>query len=177
MLIVISGQPHSGKSTLLQQAMQQTNSPCYGFVTLEQQAEGQKQRSGFELVSSDGHRARLAGIDVTEGPKVSRYRVDVASLDRFLTELREPKAGEIAYIDEVGEMEFCSNLFEPLLSKWIKCSDMLICTVSEVYQHQVIDDLKREADHVIALTEANRARSLSALSALLKSSGPAVNAS
>lgn len=167
MLIVVTGQPHSGKSTLLKKALDLSSSAKHGFLTLEKREPGDNHRSGFELVSSDGSKAVLAGVNVAEGPKVSRYKVDLDSLEAFISNLRDPGANEIAYIDEVGEMELFSPAFEEMLERWLEKSGILICTASQVYQHPVIDSLLDRADNVIEVSPDNRKESLDTLSSLL----------
>jgi len=103
MLIVIKGQPHSGKSTLLRQAIQDCGLPRYGFVTEEVCTFGQDNRIGFDLVSSDSIRAPLlARANLLGGPidspVVPRYQVDLPSLNTFIKDLRDPRPEEIAYI-------------------------------------------------------------------------------
>ena len=165
MLITISGQPRSGKSTLLQKAVE--GRLANGFTTQERLDGKSGQREGFDLVSSQGAVAVLAAVGLESDLKVSRYSVDLASLNAFLAGLRDPRPGEIVYVDEVGEMELFSAEFELLVERWNSQAEILIVTLSEVSEHPLIDKLKASADAHIGLTAETRPAAAQQLDALL----------
>ena len=151
MLLLISGQPHSGKSTLIAN----TCESFYGFRTEEIVGEDQR-REGFSLISSDQQTACLASIHSKSKARVSRYGVEIPALEKFLSSLRDPRRGEISYIDEIGEMELLGANFPELVRRWEERSSLLIATISEVFSHPLIENLKREASAQINLTVATR---------------------
>ena len=165
MLITISGQPRSGKSTLLQKAVE--GRLAYGFTTQERLDGKSGQREGFDLVSSQGAVAVLAAVGLESDLKVSRYSVDLASLNAFLAGLRDPRPDEIVYVDEVGEMELFSAEFELLVERWNSQAEILIVTLSEVFEHPLINKLKASADAHIGLTAETRPAAAQQLDALL----------
>jgi nucleoside-triphosphatase len=164
MLITISGQPHSGKSTLLKNVLSKRS--AYGFITREI-VGSDGLRTGFELVSSDYTVMPLARVDSNSELRVSRYGVEVTFLNNFLNNLRDPAHQEINYIDEVGEMELLSPYFEIFVKKWLDKSNLLIVTLSEVYAHPLIDHLRDISDAHIDLNANNRVTAEKQLNDLL----------
>lgn len=156
MLITISGQPHSGKSTLIESVTQGRKS--YGFLTAEQLDPHTGQRVGFQLVGSEGQTATLASTDSDSDIRVSKYGVELEGLHGFIDQLRAPLPGEINYIDEVGQMELHSPRFEELVSDWVERSELLIVTLSEVYKHPLIDRLREQGDININIAPETRGR-------------------
>ena len=160
MLIAISGQPHSGKTTLLKNCIEKrANSgvKSWGFWTEEIKDLSQpSQRSGFKLLDASGSDCVLASVDIQEEPRVSRYGVDLDSLNSFLSKLRDPLPGELVYIDEIGEMEMLSDPFPGLVRRWEQDSDHLIVTLSEVFADPLIDELKERADLLVRISKENR---------------------
>jgi nucleoside-triphosphatase THEP1 len=80
--ILLTGPPRSGKTTLICRLVHELSTrgvQVGGFVTREIRAEGE--RVGFTVAEIGGPRALLAHVALTEGPKVSRYRVDVAAFE------------------------------------------------------------------------------------------------
>ena len=167
MIIAITGQPHSGKSTLLHRAVDECRLPSYGFITREIMPAGATHRTGFELVSSENYVSTLAVADDKEGPRVSRYRVDLENLESFMSRLRDPAPGEIAYIDEIGQMELLSSSFSGLVERWIAQSNHILCTVSQVYEHPFIDQIMDRADHIITISEDSRSQALESVLSIL----------
>jgi nucleoside-triphosphatase THEP1 len=153
MIIAITGQPGSGKSTLLN-SVRETDRPVWGF--LAESIVSDNTRTGFLLKAEDGTECVLASTDIPNGPKVSRYRVDLDGLDNFLKSLRDPQEGELIYLDEVGQMEMYSELMEPLVINWLEKAEDIIIVVSEVFKHPLIDSIISQADVLIEVTEENR---------------------
>jgi len=110
--IFITGPPRSGKSTLVREILEEMNFKAEGLRTPEIREGGE--RKGFKLVDIDSsEEGILAHVDVEEGPRVSRYRVDMEDLDR-LTERSLADISDdcdIVVIDEIGTMELYSDYF------------------------------------------------------------------
>ncbi|MEF8832497.1 MAG: nucleoside-triphosphatase, partial [Candidatus Thermoplasmatota archaeon] len=80
--IFITGPPRSGKSTLIGEILEEMNLKAEGLRTPDIRENGK--RKGFKLVDIDsGEEGILAHVDVEEGPKVSRYKVDLGDLRTF----------------------------------------------------------------------------------------------
>ncbi len=110
--IFITGPPRSGKSTLIGEILEEINLNTEGLRTPDIREDGQ--RKGFKLVDIDsGEEGILAHVDVEEGPRVSRYRVDMEDLRRFTEESLADVSQDcdIVLIDEIGTMELYSDYF------------------------------------------------------------------
>lgn len=143
----------------------------WGFLTEEIPDLTQpSKRSGFNLRASNGSHCTLASIELAgKMPQVSRYGVDLNALNSFLEQLRDPQSNEIAYIDEVGEMELLSDNFAEFVLRWERLSEHLIISLSEVYFHPLIDQIKERADLLIEVTKESREQSAIQLSQALNS--------
>jgi nucleoside-triphosphatase THEP1 len=82
--ILITGEPKSGKSTLLQKLI--TNTPNrVGFITNE--IRNDTGRVGFEIEAQSGKKAVLAHIDFKTEQKVSKYFVNTENLESLILEI------------------------------------------------------------------------------------------
>lgn len=109
--ILLTGEPGSGKTTMIRQILARLHSPAYGFFTEELREFGV--RKGFRLVTLDGQEAILANVDFDGPPRVGKYGVDVSVLDRLAVEsIRSAIAQKtLLVIDEIGPMEMLSQKF------------------------------------------------------------------
>lgn len=82
-----------------------------GFFTRELRDGGQ--RVGFEICTFSGRHGLLSHVKLSSGPRVGRYRVDVAGFEQLaLGELaRRPPDAEVFLVDEIGKMECFSQRF------------------------------------------------------------------
>jgi len=82
-----------------------------GFYTEEIRSRGV--REGFRLVTLDGQSAILAHINIHSPYLVSKYGVDVDSLDRVGVSALHQAAQQcdLVVIDEIGKMELFSANF------------------------------------------------------------------
>ncbi len=112
--LLITGHPGSGKTTVIRKVIQQLGQQAGGFYTEEIFGPGGRQ--GFRLITLAGQEAILAHKDIRgpKVPKVSRYGVDVAALERvgIAALKRAQKAGKILVVDEIGKMELLSEKFQ-----------------------------------------------------------------
>jgi len=77
---LLTGRPGTGKTSLIKQAVAEMKGKAGGFYTEEIRSQGVRQ--GFKLVTLDGQDAILAHIDIHSPYRVSKYGVDIDSLDR-----------------------------------------------------------------------------------------------
>lgn len=154
MKLLLTGEPHTGKSTLLSKLLRNIDNK-QGFVTSEIAKDGQ--RTGFELVSSKDLGTLLADIHSSSETRVSRYGVNMDSLNAFIDKLPEIKQGALLYIDEIGQMQLFSEKFQKLATAYVASSNNFIGTVSKVYKHKFIDELKNNEEiEIIEVTPTNR---------------------
>lgn len=119
--IFITGPPRSGKSTLIEEIIEETGLNAEGLRTPEIREKGK--RKGFKLLDvKDGTEGVLAHIDLDKGPKVSRYTVNLDELEEITKKsLKDISSDcEIVVIDEIGTMELFSDRFEEAVEELLK---------------------------------------------------------
>ncbi|WP_376788743.1 NTPase [Thermoflexus sp.] len=130
-VLLITGRPGVGKTTLIRQVAEALGDRAGGFYTEE--IRGPQGRLGFRLVTLDGRAAPFAHVDwVGRVPyRVGRYGVDVEVLDRLgVAAIREALAGkEVVLVDEIGKMELFSRAFREALEAVVASPRPLIATI------------------------------------------------
>jgi nucleoside-triphosphatase len=111
--LLLESRPGIGKTTVarrLLQLLQEADVPVAGFTTGELRTGGH--REGFVVEAASGARELLAHVDLPGPPRVGRYGVDLAALERVaLPALRTPRTGGVVVVDELGKMELASAPF------------------------------------------------------------------
>lgn len=154
MKILLTGEPHSGKSTLINKVLRQFDYKI-GFVTDEVLKDGR--RIGFALESSSGRTAIMAHIDYMSDIRVSKYGVKPLILDEFIHTLPQIDQQSLLYIDEIGQMQLYSYTFRALVDEYMGAPNDFIGTLSKVYEHELIQKLKQDPDiEIIEVTPSNR---------------------
>lgn len=154
MKLLLTGSPRIGKSTLLFHVLQSVANKN-GFIT--QEICDHTQRIGFKLLSSNGEAATFAHVDFETNYKVSRYFVDLNSLDLFIEPLFEYGADQLLYIDEIGQMQVLSTQFRKLVENYLNAKNDFIATLTSAYTDEFIDKIKSLGSvTIIELTLENR---------------------
>ena len=152
---LLTGQPGTGKTSLIKQAIAGMKGRAGGFYTEEIRSQGIRQ--GFKLVTLDGHSAVLAHVYFHSQYRVSRYGVDVESLDRVGVSALDQAAREcdLVVIDEIGKMELCSAKFREVVSHLIRGEKRLLGTIM-LGPDPYADAVKRQPQvNLITVTRAN----------------------
>lgn len=139
MKIFITGDPHCGKTTMLNNLIGPVKDK-QGFVTKEI-PDGQGGRLGFELIDTSGNTATLAHIDNPSKIRVSKYGVDIPVLEKFIEPLFEIKPNQLLYIDEVGAMELFSAKFRQLVDSYLHSPNPFIGTVSNTVSDPLVTSI------------------------------------
>lgn len=100
-----------------------------GFYTEEIRSHGTRQ--GFRLVTLDGETAILAHTDIRSPYRVSRYGVDVDSLNRVGVSALHWAAQhrDLVIVDEIGKMELFSASFREAVSQIIDSGKKVLGTI------------------------------------------------
>jgi nucleoside-triphosphatase len=155
--ILIEARPGAGKTTAARRASEllaEAGRPVRGIVTGELREGGR--RVGFEIESLGGDRATLAHVDLSGPPRVGRYGVDLAALERVALPALEPSPGTVVIVDELGKMELGSEPFREAVVALLEEPVAFLGTV-QAARHVFTDALKRREDvRVVRLTRANR---------------------
>ncbi len=129
----VTGLPKAGKTVLLRRlikALKARGLKVGGLISPEEKHHGTTM--GFyvkDIIS--GRIARLADLD-SDGPKVSKYHVDVKSFESVAVPAMEGFEGyDVIVIDEVGPMELKSVKFADLLDRILDSDTPVIASLHE----------------------------------------------
>jgi len=164
--LLITGKPRSGKSTLLNKILSTFNDKI-GFVTNEVRENGE--RIGFDIVTHNGTKTRLADVKFNSPYKVSRYYVKPETLDSVVSEVETFGNKDLLYLDEIGQMQLFSERFKKLALAYFDSPNTVIATVSKVYTDSFTEEIKKRPDaYLVEITESNRDGSLEKILMLIK---------
>lgn len=152
MKILLTGKPKSGKTTLLKVIIGGVRHK-HGFVTEQILRNGE--RYGFELVSEQGIKAELASVNSASDIKVSKYGVNIASLNDFLAQLPKVESNELIYIDEIGQMELYSEKFKSLVGAYLNLNNPYIGTITNVYEDYFVKQVLSRKDIIVIEVNEN----------------------
>ncbi|KAG6646255.1 cancer-related nucleoside-triphosphatase homolog isoform X2 [Carya illinoinensis] len=166
---LITGPPGVGKTTLIMKVFEalKTSHPSLqyqGFYTGE--VRRGSERVGFEVVTLDGRRGRLASTTIStleslRWPNVGKYKVDIASFESLaLPELQVREDTDLFIIDEVGKMEMYSSSFFPGVLKVLESNIPVLASVPIPKSGRDIPGVARLKNHpgatVFTLSTSNR---------------------
>ena len=166
---LLTGRPGAGKTSLIKQAVVGMTGNTGGFYTEEIRSGGARQ--GFKLVTLDGQEAILAHINIHSPYRVSRYGVDINSLDRVGVAALNQAANEcqLVVIDEIGKMELFSANFREAVLKIINSGKKVLGTIMSS-TNPWTDALKRQPQvNLVEVTRTNHQRVLEEMSSWLRS--------
>jgi nucleoside-triphosphatase len=154
--VLLTGRPGIGKTTLVRRVVRRLSRPASGFYTRELRQQGR--RVGFEIVTLDGKQATLAHIDISSRHRISKYGVDVATLDRVGVPAirRAVETGALVVVDEIGKMELFSEAFKVAVLEALDSECSLLATITQSW-HPWANRIKQRDDvQVIEVTSGNR---------------------
>ncbi len=137
--ILLTGPPRAGKTTLV--------SRLAAELTAVGVSPGGFVRVGFTVEEIGGPQALLAHVSLPEGPRVGRYRVDVAAFEALAVPAieRAMQQSGVAIIDELGQMELFSTAFVRSFEELISRPIPLVATI-HARLHPITDAIKQRPD-------------------------------
>lgn len=152
--ILLTGRPGVGKTTIVRRFLETGPAVAGGFLTEEIRRGGR--RVGFAV--RDVHSGRegiLAAADRRQGPRVGRYRVDLASFESVgVGALRQAMAREgCVVIDEIGKMEAFSQGFRAAVTELFDSGRAFLASIA-VHDHPFLNGLRERPG--VTLIEALR---------------------
>jgi nucleoside-triphosphatase len=160
---LLTGQPGTGKTRIIKQVIAEMKGKAGGFYTEEIRSQGVRQ--GFKLVTLEGQTAILAHINFHSTYRVSKYGVDVDSLDKVgvaaLNQARQEC--DLVVIDEIGKMELFSAKFREAVSNILNSDHRLLGTIM-LSPNPYADDIKRQPQvNIVTVTRTNHQQVLKEL--------------
>ena len=152
---LLTGKPGTGKTSLIKQAIAGIKGKAGGFYTEEIRSQGV--RKGFRLVTLDGQEVILAHVDIHSPYRVSKYGVDIDSLDQVGVSALNKAAEEcdLVVIDEIGKMELFSVNFRRAVSQMIGSGKKILGTIM-LNPNPWADVIKRQSQvNLVTVTRAN----------------------
>ncbi len=160
---LLTGKPGAGKTSLIQQALAGMKGKAGGFYTEEIRTRGVRQ--GFRLVTLDGQDAVLAHVDIHRPYRVSRYGVDIDSLERVGVSAlhRAARECDLVVVDEIGKMELFSASFSQAVLQIIDSGQRVLGTIM-LSPDPRADAIKRNPRvNLVTVTRANHREVLAEL--------------
>jgi len=155
---LLTGRPGCGKTTVIRRLVEDLGVPAGGFYTEEIRRGGR--REGFALVTLDGYTATLASVHNPSRRRVSKYGVDLDSIDEVGVPAIERATARavLLVIDEIGKMELFSNRFRQAVLSALESGKIVLGSIM-LAPHPWADAVKARPEvEVMLLTEANRAQ-------------------
>ena len=140
MNIFVTGNPRSGKSTLIQRLLDEiSDKKVSGFITPEIKINDARQ--GFKIIDLVSKEEEiLASLNIKHGPSVSRYKVNVEGIDAIMDKFLENyESSEYVIIDEIGMMEFYSRKFRKTVRMVLSSDKKVVATLSKKFVKEYKD--------------------------------------
>jgi len=138
---LLTGEPGSGKTTLIRQVLSKTKIKAGGFYTDE--IRDNSSRQGFKISTLDGQESILAHTETSSPFRVSKYGVDIDNLDKVgVSALHQAiKESDLIVIDEIGKMELFSPRFKQAVMEAIGSGKKVLGTIM-LNPHPFADEIK-----------------------------------
>ena len=152
----MTGQPGTGKTALIKEALARTKIKGGGFYTEEIRTGGIRQ--GFRIITLGGQEAILAHVSISSPYRVGKYRLDTDALDRAgVAALRQAiNQSDLIVIDEIGKMELLSPQFGEAVTQIINSDRKVLGTIM-LNPHPFADEIKHHPQvEVLLVTRDNR---------------------
>jgi nucleoside-triphosphatase len=155
-IVLLTGQPRVGKTTIIKQIVAALGDVCGGFYTEEIRERGK--RLGFRLMTINGRKGTLAHVRLRDAPHVGNYGVNLGDLQAIgVTAIRQAIASkEVVVIDEIGKMEMLSESFRDAVQEALDSDRDIVGTIM-FHPHPWADAIKENPRvTVIEVCGANR---------------------
>jgi len=154
-ILLVTGVPGVGKTTLLRRVAAQAQRKLGGFTTEEMRTQGQ--RVGFRIVPFDGPGRVMAHLDFRSRARVGRYGVDVDAIDAVAeTALALDPNIDVYLVDEIGKMECFSARFVAAMRRLLDSDKRLVASIARKGTGFIAEVTRRHDVDLWEVTVANR---------------------
>lgn len=149
--ILLTGKPHTGKTTLLKRIIRGLNN-CGGFYTEEIIKDNR--RTGFRIKTLDGREGILASKGLKSKFKLGKYGINLKDLEEIGVKAVEEalKTKDTIVIDEIGKMELFSNKFKEAVKNALDSGKRLIGVI-HIADLGFLNKIRQRKD--VAILEVN----------------------
>ncbi len=156
MNILLTGPPRIGKTTVIKRIIEIIGiNDTMGFWSEEIREHGK--RVGFGIMTTLGESGILAHVSLKEGPRVSKYHVNVADINHIIVPVlrRAVRSNKIIIIDEIAKMELFSKEFADAVIECLNTGNV-IGTI-QLRRDLFLEQIRGRPDcMIINVTHANR---------------------
>ncbi len=160
-IVLLTGLPGVGKTTLIKRLADQAGKEAGGFYTQEIREESR--RRGFEIITFDGEKDCLAlksaePCFVNEVPFKS-YRINLNGINEIAVPalIKARNEGKIIFVDEIGPMEIFSKSFCDTIRELLEDDSVRMVGTIVKRPNRFADEVKRHPRvKVVEVTYANR---------------------
>ena len=158
--IAVTGAPGCGKTTLIRRVVEELQERLnIGGIYTEEIREGGA-RKGFAIIDiATGRRGILAHVDLSSGPRMGKYRVNLRDIEGIAIPAIEEawQHGDLVVIDEIAPMELKSPKFVETVARLLKSTKHMLFAIHRRADHPLLQRV-REEFCVYEVTPANRER-------------------
>ncbi len=169
--ILLTGAPGCGKTTVIMHTVEAFEGQAGGFYTQEIRERGR--RVGFGIKTLAGQSGILAHTDLSDGPKISKYRVNIRDIEQIAVPALQQAGQEADLIicDEIASMELCSEGFKTAVWEALDCSTPLLGTIQRK-RHPFLDRIRQlDTVKIIQVSPDNRDKLPGQLLSLIRTIG------
>jgi nucleoside-triphosphatase len=153
--LLLTGRPGVGKTTIVKRVADQLDRTPGGFYTEEVRVR--QARRGFRAVTFGGDAWPIADVDRRGPPRVGKYGVDLAAIDRLADTALQPRRTVGLYIiDEIGKMECLSARFVEATQMLLDSGQLIVATIGQRGSGFIADVKRRPDTELWAVTRDNR---------------------
>jgi nucleoside-triphosphatase len=159
--LFLTGDPGCGKTTVVRRVCEiliSQGRKVGGMISREIRDGGVRVGFGMEDVLSHEH-GILAHIRQNEGPRVGKYRVNLADIERVgvAAITRAITDADLIVVDEVGPMELNSQPFILAVEKALGSPKHFVGTIHKHASHYLVTAIKsNQAYRILEVTRENR---------------------